>query len=48
VAAFGGDHVAAGLPPDFIVGGIGEVLGAVAAFIFIRRDSLHPVARPSE
>ena len=48
VAAFGGDHVAAGLPPDFIVGGTGEVLGAVAAFIFIRCDSLYPVARPSE
>jgi len=43
-----GTNVAAGLPPAFIVGGIGEVLGAVAAFIFIRCDSLYPVARPSE
>jgi hypothetical protein len=39
---------AAGLQPAFIVGGVGEALGAVAAFIFIRRDSLYPVARPSE
>ncbi|HEY2533458.1 MAG TPA: MFS transporter [Xanthobacteraceae bacterium] len=40
-------HVAAGLPPAFIVGGIGEMLGAAAAFTFIRRDSLHSVARRS-
>ncbi|MGA8817465.1 MAG: MFS transporter, partial [Xanthobacteraceae bacterium] len=36
-------HIIAGLPPAFIVGGIGEMLGAAAAFTFIRRDSLHPV-----
>ncbi len=33
-------HVIAGLPPAFIVGGIGEMLGAAAAFAFIRRESL--------
>ena len=38
-------HVIAGLPPAFIVGGIGEMLGAAAAFAFIRRGSLHPVKR---
>lgn len=38
-------HVIAGLPAAFIVGGIGEMLGAAAAFTFIRRDSLHPVKR---
>lgn len=38
-------HIIAGLPPAFIVGGIGEMLGAAAAFTFIRRDSLHPVKR---
>ena len=36
----GSGHVAAGLPAAFIVGGIGEMLGAVAAFKFIDRDSL--------
>jgi MFS transporter, DHA2 family, methylenomycin A resistance protein len=40
-----GGHVTAGLPAAFIVGGIGEMLGAAAAFIFIRRGSLHPVKR---
>jgi MFS family permease len=40
-----GGHVAAGLPPAFIVGGIGEMLGAAAAFTFIRRGSLDQVAR---
>jgi MFS transporter, DHA2 family, methylenomycin A resistance protein len=35
-----GDHIASGLPPAFIVGGIGEILGAGAAFAFIRRGSL--------
>jgi hypothetical protein len=44
----GGDHLAVGLQPAFIGGGIGELLGAVAAFIFIRRDSLYPGAKPSE
>jgi hypothetical protein len=41
-----GAHVVGGLPLAFIVGGIGEMLGAVVAFTFIRRDSLHPIARP--
>jgi DHA2 family methylenomycin A resistance protein-like MFS transporter len=39
-------HVVAGLPPAFIVGGIGEMIGAAAAFTFIRRDSLHPANAP--
>jgi EmrB/QacA subfamily drug resistance transporter len=43
-----GGHVVAGLSPAFIVGGVGEMLGAAAAFTFIRRDSHDPVARPSE
>ena len=38
----GAGHVIAGLPPAFIVGGIGEMLGAAAAFTFIRRGSLNP------
>ena len=38
-------RVIAGLPAAFIVGGIGEMLGAAAAFTFIRRNSLHPVKR---
>jgi MFS transporter, DHA2 family, methylenomycin A resistance protein len=41
----GSGHVARGLPPAFLVGGIGEMLGAVVAFTFIRRGSLHAVAR---
>ncbi|HZR59712.1 MAG TPA: MFS transporter [Xanthobacteraceae bacterium] len=44
----GGGHVSAGLPPAFIIGGIGEMLGAAAAFAFIRRDSLHPVAQKAQ
>jgi MFS transporter, DHA2 family, methylenomycin A resistance protein len=36
-------HIVRGLVPAFIGGGIGEMLGAVAAFVFIRRGSLHPV-----
>jgi MFS family permease len=49
-AAFvgGSGHVASGLPAAFIVGGIGEMLGAAAAFAFIRRDSLHPVAQQAQ
>ena len=31
--------------PPIIGGGIGEMLGAVAAFVFIRRSSLQPVER---
>jgi MFS family permease len=42
-----GGHVAAGLPPAFIVGGIGEMLGAAAAFTFIRHNSLDQDARRS-
>jgi DHA2 family methylenomycin A resistance protein-like MFS transporter len=38
-------HVIAGLPPAFVVGGIGEMLGAAAAFTFIHRGSLQPVKR---
>jgi MFS transporter, DHA2 family, methylenomycin A resistance protein len=38
-------HVIAGLPPAFIVGGLGEMIGAAAAFTFIRRSSLHPGKR---
>jgi EmrB/QacA subfamily drug resistance transporter len=41
----GSGHVARGLPPAFLVGGIGEMLGAAVAFTFIRRDSLREVAR---
>jgi MFS transporter, DHA2 family, methylenomycin A resistance protein len=41
----GGAHVARGLPPAFLVGGIGEMLGAAVAFTFIRRGSLKAVAR---
>ncbi len=36
---------AAGLPAPLIVGGVGEMIGAAAAFVFIRRDSLHPAKR---
>jgi len=43
-------HFATGLVPAYIGGGIGEFIGAVAAFTFIRHDSLnHPlVASPAE
>ncbi len=37
-----GAGVAAGLPPAYIGGGIGEMIGAVVAFMCIRHDSLHP------
>ncbi len=37
-----GSHMAAGLTPAYIGGGIGEMLGAAAAFIFIRRGSSQP------
>jgi len=36
-----GSHIAAALAPAYIGGGIGEMIGAVAAFRFIRQDSLH-------
>jgi MFS transporter, DHA2 family, methylenomycin A resistance protein len=35
-----GGHLAAGLAPAYIGGGIGEMAGAIAAFLFIRHDSL--------
>lgn len=34
-------QIIAGLAPAYIGGGIAEMLGAVIAFMFIRRDSLH-------
>jgi MFS transporter, DHA2 family, methylenomycin A resistance protein len=40
-----GSHLTAGLAPAYVGGGIGEMIGAAAAFICIRRDSLHPAAR---
>jgi MFS transporter, DHA2 family, methylenomycin A resistance protein len=39
-------HIVSGLVPAYIGGGIVEMLGAVAAFTFIRRGSLHPAPRP--
>ena len=33
-----GSHIVAGLAPAYIGGGIGEMIGAVAAFMFIRHD----------
>jgi predicted MFS family arabinose efflux permease len=36
-----GSHIVAGLVPAYIGGGIGEIIGAVAAFVFIRHGSLH-------
>jgi MFS transporter, DHA2 family, methylenomycin A resistance protein len=41
----GGDtsgHIVAGLAPAYLGGGIGEMIGAVAAFMCIRHDSLQP------
>jgi EmrB/QacA subfamily drug resistance transporter len=35
-------QIASGLAPAFIGGGIVETIGAVAAFKFVRHDSLHP------
>jgi hypothetical protein len=35
----------AGLAPAYIGGGIVEMIGAAAAFMFIRRDSLQPARR---
>lgn len=40
-----GSHIVAGLAPAYIGGGIGEMIGAVAAFVFIRHDSLQPSKR---
>jgi MFS transporter, DHA2 family, methylenomycin A resistance protein len=38
-------NIAAGLPPAFVGGGVVEMIGAAAAFSFIRRSSLHPAKR---
>jgi MFS transporter, DHA2 family, methylenomycin A resistance protein len=38
-------HIVAGLTPAFTGGGIGEMIGAVAAFTFIRHDSLQPSSK---
>jgi DHA2 family methylenomycin A resistance protein-like MFS transporter len=35
-------HIVSGLVPAYIGGGIGEMLGAIAAFAFIGRGSLNP------
>ncbi len=40
-----GSHFVAGLPPAYVGGGIGEMMGALAAFIFIRRGSLQQARR---
>ena len=44
VAGGAGDssHIVAGLVPAYIGGGIVEMVDTAAAFVFIRRDSLHP------
>jgi MFS family permease len=39
-AMFGKGNVAAGLAPAYVGGGVVEALGAMTAFLFIRRDSL--------
>jgi MFS transporter, DHA2 family, methylenomycin A resistance protein len=47
VAGTTGDagHMAAGLAPAYSVGGIVEIMGAIAAFVFIRDDALDRPAR---
>jgi len=40
-----GSDIMAGLAPAYIGGGIVEMIGAAAAFMFIRRDSLQPARR---
>ncbi len=42
-----GGHIVRGLVPAYIGGGIGEMLGAIAAFTFIRRGSLNPATERS-
>ena len=37
-----GSHIVAGLVPAYTGGGIVEMVDTAAAFVFIRRDSLHP------
>ena len=43
-SAGAGGHIVNGLVPAYISGGIVEMLGAIVAFAFIRRGSLHPAA----
>ena len=47
VAGGAGDssHIVAGLVPAYTGGGIVEMVDTAAAFVFIRRDSLHPNAK---
>jgi MFS transporter, DHA2 family, methylenomycin A resistance protein len=40
-------HIVSGLVPAYIGGGIGETLGAIAAFAFIGRGSLNPATAQS-
>ena len=40
-----GSHIVAGLVPAFIGGGIGEMIGAAAAFTFIRHGSLQQASK---
>jgi MFS transporter, DHA2 family, methylenomycin A resistance protein len=40
-----GSHIVAGLVPAFIGGGIGEMIGAAAAFMFIRHNSLQQASK---
>ena len=42
-----GGHIVRGLVPAYIGGGIGEMLGAIAAFTLIRRGSLNPATERS-
>ena len=38
-------HIVGGLAPAYIGGGIGEMIGGVAAFLFIRADALRQLPR---
>jgi hypothetical protein len=40
-----GGEIVAGLAPAYVGGGIAEMIGAATAFVFIRRDALHPAQR---
>ncbi len=40
-----GSHIVAGLAPAYVGGGIGEIIGAAAAFVFIHHDSLRQPAK---
>jgi MFS transporter, DHA2 family, methylenomycin A resistance protein len=46
-SADAGGHIVRGLVPAYIGGGIGEMLGAIAAFTLIRRGSLNPATERS-